>query len=84
MTNLWRRAVDRLRQRDPEFDALRRAVRAALVLPVAAAVGFAVGDSQTALFSIFGSVALLIMVDFPETVRPGHSPTSGSASTASS
>ncbi|MDV3133480.1 FUSC family protein [Mycobacterium sp. 29Ha] len=65
MTNLWRRAVDRLRQRDPEFDALRRAVRAALVLPVAAAVGFAVGDSQTALFSIFGSVALLIMVDFP-------------------
>ena len=29
MTNLCRRAVDRLRQRDPEFDALRRALRAA-------------------------------------------------------
>jgi len=66
MTNLWRRAVDRLRQRDPEFDALRRAGRAALVVPVAAAVGFTVGNNaQTALFSIFGSVALLIMVDFP-------------------
>src|SRR5690349_12966394 len=66
MTNLWRRAVDRLRQRDPEFDALRRACRAAMVVPIAAAVGFTVGNSaQTSLFSIFGSVALLIMVDFP-------------------
>ncbi len=34
--------------------------------PVAAAIGFAVGGgSQTPLFSIFGSVALLILVDFP-------------------
>ncbi|ULE34788.1 FUSC family protein [Mycobacterium sp. IDR2000157661] len=66
MARLWRRAADRLRQRDPEFDALRRAVRAAVVLPVAAAVSFAVaGDSQTPLFTIFGSVALLILVDFP-------------------
>jgi uncharacterized membrane protein YccC len=59
-------AVDRLRQRDPEHDALRRAARAAIVLPIAAAAGFAVGGgSQTPLFTIFGSVALLIMVDFP-------------------
>lgn len=66
MTAPWRRAVDLLRQRDPEFDALRRAARAALIVPVAAAVGFAVGGgSQTPLFSIFGSVALLILVDFP-------------------
>jgi hypothetical protein len=36
------------------------------VLPIAAAVGFAVGEgSQTPLFTIFGSVALLILVDFP-------------------
>jgi uncharacterized membrane protein YgaE (UPF0421/DUF939 family) len=63
---LRRRAIDLLRQRDPEFDALRRAARAALVVPIAAAVGFAVGSgSQTPLFSIFGSVALLILVDFP-------------------
>ena len=63
---MWRRAVDRIRRRDPEFDALRRAARAALVLPIAAAVSFAVaGDSQTPLFTIFGSVALLILVDFP-------------------
>jgi uncharacterized membrane protein YccC len=63
---LWRRALDRIRQRDPEFDALRRAARAAMVLPIAAAVSFTVaGDSQTPLFTIFGAVALLILVDFP-------------------
>ncbi len=61
-----RHVLDRLRARDPEFDALRRAARAAIVLPIAAAVSFAVGgDSQTPLFTIFGSVALLILVDFP-------------------
>jgi len=63
---LWRRAVDRIKRRDPEHDAARRAVRAALVLPLAAATGFALGSgSQTPLFAIFGSVALLITVDFP-------------------
>ena len=61
-----RRAVDRIRERDPERDALRRAVRAAIVVPIAAAVGFGVGGgSQTPMFAIFGSVSLLIMVDFP-------------------
>ena len=61
-----RRLKGRLDERDPERDALRRALRAAVVMPVAAAVGFAVGgDSQTPLFAIFGTVALLIMVDFP-------------------
>jgi uncharacterized membrane protein YccC len=58
--------LDRLRARDPEFDALRRALRAAIVLPIAAAVSFTfAGGSQTPLFTIFGSVALLILVDFP-------------------
>ena len=66
MAGLWRRAADRIRQRDPEHDALRRALRAAIVIPLAAAVSFAVGGgSQTPLFTIFGSVALLIVVDFP-------------------
>ncbi|WP_051073684.1 FUSC family protein [Mycobacterium sp. JS623] len=61
-----RHVLDRLRARDPEFDALRRALRVAIVVPVAAAVSFAVGGgSQTPLFTIFGSVALLILVDFP-------------------
>lgn len=61
-----RHVLDRLRARDPDYDALRRALRAAIVLPIAAAVSFAVGGgSQTPLFTIFGSVALLILVDFP-------------------
>ncbi|HTY28466.1 MAG TPA: FUSC family protein, partial [Mycobacterium sp.] len=63
---LWRRAVNRIRTRDPENDGARRALRAAIVIPIAAAVSFAVGGgSQTPLFTIFGSIALLIVVDFP-------------------
>lgn len=63
---LWHRAADRLRDRDPEHDALRRAARAGIVLPIAAAVGFLLGGgSQTPLFAIFGAVSLLITADFP-------------------
>ncbi|BBY18517.1 FUSC family protein [Mycolicibacterium litorale] len=63
---LWRRAADRIQRRDPERDALRRAARAAIVLPIAAAVSFTVaGGSQAPMFTIFGSVALLILADFP-------------------
>ena len=63
---MLRHVLLRMRARDPEFDALRRAARAAIMLPISAAVGFAVGGgSQTPLFTIFGTVALLIMVDFP-------------------
>lgn len=63
---VFRHVLERIRARDPEFDALRRAARAAVVLPIAAAVSFAVGGgSQTPLFTIFGCVALLILVDFP-------------------
>ncbi|MGB8403080.1 MAG: FUSC family protein, partial [Mycobacterium sp.] len=40
--------------------------RAALTLPVAALAGVVVGGgSQTTLFALFGSVALLIVADFP-------------------
>ncbi|OBG85114.1 fusaric acid resistance protein [Mycobacterium sp. E802] len=63
---IWRRAADRLREKDPDYDALRRALRAAIVLPIAAAIGFALGgDSQTPLFAIFGAVSVLITADFP-------------------
>jgi hypothetical protein len=63
---LVRRAGDRIRERDPEFDALRRAVRAAVVVPLAAALSFAVaGNSQTPLYTIFGSFALMVLADFP-------------------
>jgi uncharacterized membrane protein YccC len=65
-TGLLRRAAHGIRQRDPEFDAFRRALRAGIVVPLAAGISFVIaGDSQTPLFTIFGSVALLIVVDFP-------------------
>ena len=66
-TNILRdRVTRRVQQRDPENDALRRALRAALIVPVAAAMSFAVGDNaQTTLFTVFGSVALLVFTDFP-------------------
>ena len=63
---LRRRAVDRIHERDPEFDALRRALRAAVVVPLAAALSFAVaGNTQTPLYTLFGSFALLVLADFP-------------------
>ncbi|MDT5011087.1 MAG: hypothetical protein QOH57_2704, partial [Mycobacterium sp.] len=55
----------RLITRDPERDGLRRAVRAAIVVPIAAAVSFRIGASQTLLFTIFGSFALMVLADFP-------------------
>lgn len=64
------RVAGRIHDRDPENDGARRALRAAIVIPVAAAVSFAVGGgSQTPLFTIFGSIALLIVVDFPGNVN---------------
>jgi hypothetical protein len=60
-----RRVFDGIKARDPELDALRRAARAGIVIPIAAGIGFAVGGGQTPLFTIFGSIALLIVVDFP-------------------
>ena len=63
--DLLRRFLEEIEARDPEFDGLRRAARAALVIPVSASIGFAVGGDQTPLFAIFGSIALLVVVDFP-------------------
>jgi uncharacterized membrane protein YccC len=63
---LIRRAVGRIRERDPELDAFRRALRAAVVVPLAAALSFAIaGNSQTPLFTLFGSFALMVLADFP-------------------
>jgi uncharacterized membrane protein YccC len=64
-----RRLSEHLQQRDPERDGARRALRAAIFIPIAAAASFAVaGDNQTPIFTILGSIALLIAADFPGTV----------------
>lgn len=58
----WRR----LRARDPNGFAVRRSVRAAIVVPANFAIGSElIGSAQVATFAAFGSFALLIFVTFP-------------------
>ena len=54
--------------RDPERDGLRRAVRAAVVVPIAAAVSFGIADSQTPLFTIISMS--LFTAAWPGIVHP--------------
>ena len=66
---LIRRVATQTRQRDPEGDSARRALRAAIFIPIAAALSFAVaGGTQTPIFALIGSIALLIVADFPGSV----------------
>src|ERR1700719_3785540 len=54
-----------LGQRDRGFAALRRATRAAIIMPAMFALGDKViGDPQVATFAAFGSFAMLLLVDF--------------------
>jgi hypothetical protein len=63
---LFHGAVQRLKSRDLEGDGLRRAVRAAIAVPLSAAVSFlVVGGSAAPLFTIIGAFWLMVLVDFP-------------------
>jgi hypothetical protein len=58
--------LERLRAQDPEHDALRRAVRAAITVPVAAAIARIVASGSGApLYALLGAFWLMVMVDFP-------------------
>jgi len=60
-----KRLVDWLKSRDPDGRLARRAVRPAIVGPVAFAIGAEViGNAQLATFAAFGTFALLFFVDF--------------------
>ena len=62
----FRRIGDTLRKRDPSRDGLRRALRAGIAVPLAATLSFLVaGDTQTPVFTLVGSIALIIVADFP-------------------
>ena len=51
--------------RDPGFAALRRAARAAIVIPLAFALGtFVLHLVQNVIFIVFGCFALLVITDF--------------------
>jgi uncharacterized membrane protein YccC len=61
--------MGRLRERlsrDLHSYSLRRALRAAVVVPIAFAIGSQlIGDAQVATFAAFGAFALLLFVEFP-------------------
>lgn len=54
------------RTHDPGGWALKRAIRAAVVMPLCFALGHATGNAQTALFSAFGGLAFCVFVEFSE------------------
>ncbi|MEP7023463.1 MAG: FUSC family protein, partial [Actinomycetota bacterium] len=58
--------VDKIRAHDPNWYALHRAIRVAVVVPATFAFTFEViGDPQVATFTSFGGFALLLFADFP-------------------
>jgi uncharacterized membrane protein YccC len=68
-----RRAVpgrEWLREHDPGYAALRRAARAAVIMPAMFAIGDTViGNPILATFAAFGSFAMLLLVDFSGPIR---------------
>jgi uncharacterized membrane protein YccC len=55
-----------MRKKDPDFLAIKRSVRAAVVMPAVFGLTHVLfSNSQTDLFGAFGSFALLLLVDFP-------------------
>ena len=61
----WAPVVDWVRRKDPRLAAIKRSVRAAVVMPLAFAVAHqAFTDGQVGLFASFGSFALMLFVDF--------------------
>ncbi|MGA7418265.1 MAG: FUSC family protein [Acidimicrobiales bacterium] len=62
--------LEQLRAHDPGFSALRRAGRAAIVMPgVFAIAEEVIGNSTIAIFSAFGALAMLLFVDFGGSMR---------------
>jgi hypothetical protein len=59
-----------LQTHDPAYAALRRAVRAALVMPAMFALGDKViGNPVVSTFAAFGSFAMLLLVDFSGSIK---------------
>lgn len=55
-----------LRRHDPEWTALHKAIKVAVVVTAGLAIGtLLIGDAQLSLFASFGGVAFLLFADFP-------------------
>ena len=64
------RIMDWVAAKDPDYLALRRAVRAAIVAPICLALTVEViGDAAMATFAVFAAIGLLILVDIPGPMR---------------
>ncbi|SEA50483.1 Uncharacterized membrane protein YccC [Leifsonia sp. 21MFCrub1.1] len=64
------RVTSWLRRHDPGLSALRRAARAAIVVPLLFLLGSRViGNPEVALFGAFGAFAMLLFVDFGGPLR---------------
>ena len=73
--SVWHAAAAWLKGHDPEYDALRRAVRTAVVVPIVFAfVDKVIGNPAMATFAAFGSIAMLLLVDFSGPIRDRCSP----------
>jgi uncharacterized membrane protein YccC len=67
----WRLPVALRVPRDPGYSALRRAARAAIVIPLAFAFAeILLGEPQSVIFVMFGCFSLLVMSDFGGRRRP--------------
>lgn len=61
----WRRPVAALEARDPMLATTRRAVRAAVIVPLVFALAdLGIGNAQLSLFAGFGSIGFLIFANF--------------------
>ncbi len=61
-----RQTLERLRSEDPERDALKRAIRAGIMVPLTAGLAFAlVGGRVTPLYALLGAFWLLVVTEFP-------------------
>ena len=59
-----------LRAHDPDYGAVRRAARTALIMPAVFALGAkAIGNPVLATFAAFGSFAMLLLVDFTGSIK---------------
>jgi hypothetical protein len=61
-----RRALDRLRTKDPDHDGLRRALRATIMVSLAAGFSLvAVGGAAAPRFAVLGAHWLMVVTAFP-------------------
>jgi Fusaric acid resistance protein-like len=70
VSRLRERVWGRLVERDRDLSALRRATRAAILIPILFAIADkGIGNPDVAIFAVFGSFSLLVLVDFGGPIR---------------